>query len=287
MKFLAKLNEIKSRHPDKKISIIIGFPVEHSLSPAMHNNAYKDLKIYDEYAYDKLEVKEDELREFFVDLKHFNIINGCIIGLTCTMPHKINIIQYLDSLGDEAKVIKAVNSVFFDGQKYIGYNTDWYGIERPFKERGIHINNKKVAIIGAGGASRACVYAFKKNDCLISIFNRTIEKAKVLAEEFGCEAFELKDNDDKIGENDIIVNMTNVGMGDLVGKSPVKKEVLKKNHIIFECIYKPSETKLAEYAKEVGAEVILGYEMLLYQGVKQFEIYTSKIPRVEAMKEVL
>ncbi len=285
MKFINKLEEIKLNNPYKKICIIIGSPVEHSLSPAMHNNAYKVANL--NYVFDRIEVKEDELEDFVNDLKIFNKENkGVLIGLTCTMPHKINIIKYLDELKEEARQIKAVNSVFFDGAKYIGYNTDWYGIEKPFLERNIDLNNKKIAIVGAGGASRACIYAFKLHNCEINIFNRTIEKAEKLANEFNCKAFNLYD-DDKISNCDIIVNMTNVGMGELNGKAPINTDILNKNHIVFECIYSPKETKLIKDSLKIGANVIYGWEMLLYQGVEQFRFYTGMEPSINVMKEVL
>ncbi len=286
MKFIGKLEKIKLSNPNKKICIIIGDPVKHSLSPAMHNSAYKIANLG--YIFDRLEVKENELEEFVVDLKEFNKKNnGVLVGLTCTMPHKINIIQYLDELKEEAKQIKAVNSVFFDGIKYIGYNTDWYGIERPFLERNIDLNSKKIAIIGAGGASRACIYTFKVHNCEINIFNRTIEKAENLANEFGCKAFNLYNNDDKIENCDIIVNMTNVGMGVLEEQAPINTNILNKNHVVFECIYSPKETKLIKESIKIGANVIYGWEMLLYQGVEQFKFYTGIEPNINIMKEVL
>lgn len=286
MKFIDELEKIKLNNLNKKICIIIGSPVEHSLSPAMHNNAYKVANL--NYIFDKVKVEEHELEEFVMDLKSFNKkYNGIIVGLTCTMPHKINIIKFLDELKEEVEKIKAVNSVFFDGKKYIGSNTDWYGIEKPFLEKGIDINGKKIAIIGAGGASRACIYVFKKHNCEINIFNRTPEKAKNLANEFDCTAFSLYDNDDKIANCDIIINMTNVGMGEFVGKSPVNTDILNKNHVVFECIYSPKETELVKNALKIGAKVIYGWEMLLWQGVKQFEFYTGVEPNINIMKGAL
>lgn len=286
MKFLEELENIKLENLNKKICIIIGDPVNHSLSPAMHNNAYKSIDVDNKFVFDKLTVKKEELQEFIEDLKNFNDKNQNIIGITCTMPHKENITQYLDDLKNEAKVIKAVNTVLFDGEKYIGYNTDWYGIERPFIEQDIELNEKNVAIIGAGGASRASLYAFKKNTCNINIFNRTKEKADLLAKEFNCNSYNLN-NLEELKNCDIIINTTSVGMGNLINLSPINTNILHKNHIIFECIYNPKKTKLVQEAEKVGAAIIYGWEMLLYQGVKQFKIYTKKSPKIDSMKKIL
>ena len=202
------------------------------------------------------------------------------------MPHKQNVIKYLDEIKEEAKIIGAVNSVLIKDNNYIGYNTDWHGIERPFIERGIKLTKKKVVIIGAGGASRSAIYTFKKNNSIVNIFNRTKEKADLLADEFDCNSYSLQDID-VLKNSNIIINTTNVGMGELENLSPINTDILNKNHIVFECIYKPKETELVKKAKNIGATIIYGWEMLLYQGVKQFEIYTNIKPNVDVMRSIL
>lgn len=286
MKFLQILDELENKYKNLKKCVIIGSPIKHSLSPAMHNAGYKSLNITNNFIFDKIDVEEDELEEFFVDLKNFNKKNKSFIGITCTMPHKINVIKYLDEIKAESKIIKSVNSVLFDGERYIGYNTDWYGIEQPFLEKNINLINKKVAIIGAGGASRSAIYTFKKNHSIVSVFNRTKNKADLLAKEFNISAFDMNDIDE-LATNDIIINATNVGMGELSELSPINTDILNKNHIIFECIYNPKETILVKTAKNVGATVFYGWEMLLYQGVKQFEIYTGLKPNINSLMSVL
>ena len=286
MKFKNELEKIENTYYGKNKCIIIGNPVEHSLSPAMHNTAYKDCDIDNKFIFDKITVKEEELEEFIFDLKCINKKTNSFVGLTCTMPYKQNIIKYLDNLKEEAKIIGAVNSVLIKDNKFMGYNTDWYGIERPFTEKGINLTKKKVAIIGAGGASRSAIYAFKKNNSIVNIFNRTKEKADSLAREFNCNSYNLQDIN-VVRDSDIIVNTTNVGMGELENISPINTDILNKNHIIFDCIYKPKETLLIQKAKKVGTTIIYGWEMLLYQGVKQFEIYTNIKPNVDVMRSVL
>ena len=286
MKFTNELEKIENTYCGKNKCIIIGNPVEHSLSPAMHNIAYKNCNIDNKFIFDKITVKEEDLEEFVCDLKDINEKTNSFTGLICTMPHKQNIIKYLDDIKDEAKIIGAVNSVLIKDNKFIGYNTDWYGIEQPFIERGIDLTNKTVAIIGAGGASRSAIYTFKKNNSVVNIFNRTKEKADLLAKEFGCNSYNLQEVN-ILQNSDIIINTTNVGMGELENLSPISTDILNKNHIVFDCIYKPKETLLIQKAKKVGATIIYGWEMLLYQGVKQFEIYTNIKPNIDVMRSVL
>lgn len=286
MKFKNELEKIENTHFGKNKCIIIGNPVKHSLSPAMHNIAYKNCKIDNKFIFDKITVKEEDLEEFVFDLKEVNKKTNSFIGLTCTMPHKQNIIKYLDNIKDEAKIIGAVNSILIKDNKFIGYNTDWYGIEQPFTERGIDLTNKIVAIIGAGGASRSAIYTFKKNNSVVNIFNRTKEKADLLAREFGCNSYNLQEVN-ILQNSEIIINTTNVGMGELENLAPISTDILNKNHIVFDCIYKPKETLLIQKAKKVGTTIIYGWEMLLYQGVKQFEIYTNIKPNIDVMRSVL
>lgn len=196
MKFVNLLEDLESKYKNIKKCIIIGDPVEHSLSPVMHNKGYESLGIDNQYIFDKINVKEEELDEFINDLKIINEKYKSFVGLTCTMPHKINIIKYLDKINEEAKIIGAVNSVLFNGKEYIGYNTDWFGIEYPFVKRNIELKNKKVAILGAGGASRSAIYTFKKNNSVISVFNRTKEKADRLAKEFDIFSFGLDNKEE-------------------------------------------------------------------------------------------
>lgn len=280
MRIEEKLREIETSNPNKKICIVIGDPVEHSLSPVIHSAGYKSIGLDNQFVFEKMNVAKGELEEFVNTARKFK----SIVGITCTMPHKQSIIKYLDE--NKAQIINAVNTVLCCNGKYTGYNTDWYGIEAPFADRKINLDGKKVAIVGAGGASRAALYTFKKHNCSISILNRTKEKADLLAKEFDCQAFALN-NEEAIESAEIIVNATSVGMGEATNLSPIDISLISKNHIVFECIYKPKETLLVQAAKMVGSEVIYGWEMLLYQGILQFEIYTGRRPIMEIMKNVL
>jgi shikimate dehydrogenase len=263
-----------------KICIIIGDPIEHSLSPKMHNAGYKFLGIDDEYFFLSSKVEAENLEKNIEALKFLNVR-----GITCTIPHKQNVIKYLDKLDETAKEIGAVNTVVNDNGVLTGYNTDWLGIKIPL-EKQVDVKGKKVALIGAGGASQAVAYAIKKMGGELLIFNRTYEKAEKMAKKFGGIACKMEEVD-KIKNCDIIINSTNVGMGKLEGQSLIPLDIINKNHIVFDIIYKPKETALIKRALEIGAKVIYGYEMLLYQGLEQFELYTGKKAPEEVMRGVL
>jgi len=263
-----------------KMCIIIGDPVEHSLSPAMHNAAYKKLGIDDEFVFTACRVSVEKISTVVEAMRVMGIR-----GLTCTIPHKVEIMKYLDKIDEKAKKIGAVNTVVNDNGKLIGYNTDWLGIITPL-EKMMKPKGRSIAIIGAGGAARAAVFGCLEKKAQVKIFNRTVKKGKKLASEFECDAGSL-DEIREVKEYDVIINTTSLGMGDKKNQSPVFKKYLNKNQIIFDAVYTPRKTKLIKDALSVGARVIYGYEMLLYQGLAQFELYTERVAQEDAMREVL
>lgn len=263
-----------------KICMIMGDPVDHSLSPKIHNSAYKALGIDDKFVFLGANIKPEKLADAVSAVRTLGIR-----GLTCTIPHKQTIIQYLDELDEIAKKIGAVNTVVNNKGVLKGYNTDWLGIKIPL-ERMVDIKGKKVALIGAGGASQAIAYAIKKMGGELLIFNRTYEKAERIVEKFGGKAYKTEDYRE-IENCNIIINSTNVGMGKYEGQSPIPLEIINKNHIVFDIVYKPKETALIKRALEVGAKVIYGHEMLLYQGMVQFELYTGVKAPEKIMSNIL
>lgn len=263
-----------------KMCIIIGDPVEHSLSPAMHNAAYEAIGIDDQFVFTAARVDIKDIAKVVEAVRVMNIR-----GLTCTIPHKTAVMKYLDVIDDTAKKIGAVNTVVNDNGILKGYNTDWLGILTPLK-RITNLANKRVAIIGAGGAARSMVYAMTTQGAQVKIFNRTLSKAQDISSEFQCEAASLENIDD-IKSFDIIMNSTSVGMGDMENISPVPNQFISARHIVFDAVYVPYNTKLLQDAQDQGAKIIHGIDMLLYQGAAQFELYTEKQAPEETMKKVL
>lgn len=261
-----------------KICLSIGYPIKTSRSPSIHNAGYKKLGIDDEFVYLRAEVKPKDLKMAIDGVRALGIR-----GVSVTMPHKQEVMKYLDKIAKDAEIIGAVNTIVNNNGKLTGFNTDYIGAITALEEK-VSLKGKKVAVIGAGGAARAIVYGLTKKGARVKIFNRSLDHTKILAKEFGCEYSGL----DSLGQAldmDIVINATPVGMNE--DRSPIDKKFLNKNQIVFDVVYTPKETKLIKEARRKGAKVILGYEMLLYQGIEQFKLYTGFDAPVETMREVL
>lgn len=263
-----------------KINIIIGDPVEHSISPQLHNLAYQHHKLDKDFIYLACRVKKTQLKQAIAGAKALGIN-----GITCTIPHKVNVIKYLDKIDKTAKQIGAVNTILNKNGKLIGYNTDWYGIEAPLKKR-ITLKDKTAAVLGAGGAARAVCYALAKNKIKITVFNRTLEKAKQLASDFKAEYKSINEKH-LLKSYDIVINATPVGMYPNIKDSLLTPKDIAKDQIIFDIVYTPYETQLLKNAKKAGAKIIYGFEMLLYQAILQFKIYTNQTPDEDFLRTQL
>ena len=263
-----------------KICLIIGDPVEHSLSPAMHNVGYEALGIDNHFLFLGARVEAQDIKVVVQAMRKMGIH-----GLTCTIPHKETVIKFLDEIDETAKKIGAVNTILNKNGKLIGFNTDWLGVVIPL-EKITALAGKKILVLGAGGAAKAVVYGLVKKDAKVSIFNRTTKRAIELAKKFGCQSTDLKTKSE-IGYFDIIINTTSVGMKPLEDKTPISTEFINKKQIVFDIVYVPFETKLLKEAKKKDATIIRGIEMLLHQGTAQFEIYTNHKAPEEVMRRVL
>jgi shikimate dehydrogenase len=214
-------------------------------------------------------------------------------GLNVTMPHKNAVMNYLDETDSPAKAIGAVNTILNNQGKLIGYNTDGNGAMIALQENGISPEEKKMLIIGAGGAAKAIAFQAAQEVEELIILNRTSEKAEKLAELL-CKKFGKKVKGgtlsaevlkEELKTTDILVNATSVGMHPDFNMSPVPSDLLRRNLCVMDIIYNPLETKLVKDAKAVGAKVVSGLEMLLYQGAVAFEIWTNCPAPVEVMKK--
>lgn len=268
--------------------MIIGDPVEHSLSPAMHNAAYESLGIDHEFVFVASQVDINNIEKVVDAVRVMGIR-----GLTCTIPHKIEVMKYLDWVDPIAEKIGAVNTVVNDNGTLKGYNTDWLGTVIPLQEllKVEKLEGLSVALIGAGGAARAMAYGVLARGAHLSIFNRSIEKAQKLAQELDAEvqsySVDALEKDGAHNDYDIILNATSLGMGEHVDETPISKSNIEKHHVVFDAVYAPRQTRLLREAAEQGARTIQGVEMLLHQGVAQFELYTKKKAPVEVMRKML
>jgi shikimate dehydrogenase len=263
-----------------KICLIIGDPVEHSLSPAMHNAGYEALGIEDQFVFLGAKVKVEDVGVVTEAMKKMGIH-----GLTCTIPHKTEVMKFLNEIDETARKIGAVNTVLNQNGRLIGFNTDWLGAITPL-EKITNLSGKKVLVLGAGGAARAVIFGLLKKEAHIKIFNRTKEKAIELAKEFNCQVTDLA-KESEIKYFDIIINTTSVGMKPLENKTPIPTNFINNRQIVFDIVYVPYETKLLREAKKRGAKIIHGAEMLLHQGTAQFEIYTGRKAPEKAMRKML
>ncbi len=270
-----------------KTYCIIGDPIEHSLSPAMHNAAFRILNL--DCVYIAMRVKSNELDAAIKSIKNSNIS-----GFNVTMPHKVSIIEYMDKLDESSILADAVNTVDIKDGKMIGYNTDIHGFITPIKERGIILNDKNVLLLGAGGAARAIIIALSKeriNELIIA--NRDIKKANILIDNlkskinvnFDTRFIDLDNAKDYAKNSYLIVNATPLGMKN--EPSIISAKYINPDSIVYDIVYRPMNTPLILEAINANAKVIYGYEMLLEQGAKAFEIWLSiKAPR-DIMKMAL
>jgi shikimate dehydrogenase len=268
-----------------KTYCIIGDPIEHSLSPAMHNAAFNFLKL--ESSYIAYRVTYLELEASICSLKEVGLA-----GFNVTIPHKTRILKYIDVLDRVATQAGAVNTVKNIDSELYGYNTDVGGFLRPLMKRGINLNGLNILLLGAGGAARAVVVALssKAENLKISIINRNIDRAKELAKignTLGakCESFSLDDVLLLSNRADVIVNALPLGMHD--EKSIIDAHNIPTESIVYDIVYKPVLTDLLKNAKQAGATVVYGYEMLLEQGAESFRIWTGIPAPLEVMKKAL
>ena len=267
-----------------KTFAVIGDPIDHSLSPNIHSAAFRELSL--DCSYIAYRIPKDELEEGVESLKKIQIA-----GFNVTIPHKIEMMKYLDKIDESCSLIGAVNTVANNDGVLKGYNTDMDGFLEPLKKRNIDIENSNVLLLGAGGAARAIVAGFAKEKAKsITIANRTIEKANNLAE--FAKKINLDANAitiDNVGESaknyNIIVNATSVGLQN--ESNPISFEGINEKTVVYDIVYLPMNTDFLKKAKEKNAIVVFGYEMLLGQAIRAFEIWHGMEAPYNAMKKAL
>jgi shikimate dehydrogenase len=269
---------------------IIGNPVSQSLSPLMHNAAFKVLEV--DAVYQRFPLTEDELPGFMADLKD----PDCpIFGLNVTVPYKESVLPFLDSLSPFAEKAQSVNTIVINPQrKLAGFNTDGPGFLAHLQELDFVTGGKRIAILGAGGTTRAIITSLcllPQPPAVITLYNRTIVKAENLCQDLAqrmdvsmlkiAETIEEMD----IGLADLLINTTSVG---LHANDPllVPQDLLHKNLLVYDVIYNPSRTPLLKQAKKRGAQIANGLGMLYYQGVLALE-HWADTPVDEQVKIIM
>lgn len=266
---------------------LIGQPVSHSLSPAMHNAAFAADDL--EYTYVCLEVDPDDLPDAVrgaaaLKLRGFNV----------TMPHKRAVARLVDKLDEGARISGAVNTVVIEGSTLRGYNTDGGGMVMACREVGIELSGRRALIVGAGGAAAAIAIAFGGAGVgSLIIANRSLDHATELKKklrEAGLESVEannLDSLDEALEKAEIVVNTTPLGMKEN-DHLPIPEEYLEEGRAICDAVYRPGvETVLVRLARERGASVVSGDRMLLYQGVLAQKLWTGREPNVKVMDNAI
>jgi len=260
---------------------IMGRPVSHSLSPRIHNAAFAAASLNAVY----LPFEVRDAVQFIRRMAHPKTreLAWKLAGLSVTAPHKSTVMQTLDWIEPAAKEIGAVNTIVARDDQLRGYNTDAAGFISSLRKVFGSLMGARCAIIGAGGAARACSWALSEQDADVTILARDIRKAQSLADRFGAKCRELSGA--TYGDFDVVVNATPLGTrGQLENETPATAAQLREVRLAYDLVYNPIETRFIRDARAAGCEVLSGIEMFLAQAVEQFELWTGGPAPVEVMR---
>lgn len=252
---------------------LIGNPVKHSLSPVVHNRAFAAVSYNAIY----LAFHVIDLDAAIKGIKALNFK-----GASVTIPHKVNVIQYLDDVDDAAERIGAVNTIVNRNGKLIGHNTDCRGALEALRTK-TAIEGKSVAVIGAGGAARAIGFGLVSSGAHVSIFNRSPATGERLAADLKSEFCPLSDC--QPDRYEILINTTPVGMYPDNGATPLPKKTLSKEMVVMDIIYNPLKTRLLKKAEAQGCRTISGMTMFVFQAALQFELWTGVKAPLDVMQQ--
>jgi shikimate dehydrogenase len=266
---------------------LIGWPVKHSLSPAMHNAAFQALGLG--WWYELLPVPPGQLGGALAGLSA-----GDFGGANVTVPHKSAVMAYLDEIDDAARSIGAVNTISVQGKRLLGHNTDAAGFVGALREAGLEPSGRRALVLGAGGAARAVAYALGQAGCAVAIYNRTVKRAAELVHDMqglglcapvawvpGGTALDELD----LARFDLLVNATAAGMWPNSEDTPWPEALSLPSHLtVFDLVYNPLETRLLRQARQAGARTIDGLGMLVWQGALAFELWTGQKPPADLMR---
>jgi len=248
---------------------VIGNPVRHSLSPIIHNGAFRRLGWNAVYLAFEVKNVEEALRG----------VRGLgVRGVSVTIPFKTEVLPFLDRVEGLAKKVGAVNTILNRRGRLIGYNTDWEGALEALEQK-VDLGGKKIVLLGAGGAARAIGFGLRERGLRLIVVNRSKERGLALGKELKCDYLPISSLARmKAGEfeADVIINATSLGMYPRDGETPVPKKLLTKGMLVMDIVYEPLRTRLLREAKEKGCVTVDGLEMLIRQGIAQFEIWTGR-----------
>lgn len=257
-------NDGNNGRSNAAVYAVFGNPIRHSLSPLLHNTAFRRLGIngvYVPFCVQDIAVAVSAIRELGMK------------GVSVTLPFKSAVIPFLDRMDESALAIGAVNTIVNNNGELIGYNTDWSGAMAALTSL-VNIAEKRIAILGAGGTARAICFGVKKYGAIPLIINRSAPRGEALAHEWGISFYTSKEW--RQVEADILINTTPMGMNPLAAELPLPTEALSRFSVVMDIIYNPLETMLLREAKKAGAQTISGTEMFVQQGAQQIQLWTGK-----------
>ena len=250
--------------------LVIGNPIEHSLSPKLHNYWFEKNNI--DANYDRRKIDKSEIQEIINEIK-----DNKLDGINVTVPFKTNVIPFLDMLSKEAQITQSVNTIYTHDKKLVGHNTDIKGFELSLKDTRFDLNNKSIFILGAGGVVPSIIYALEKlGVSKISVSNRTKEKAEDLKKNF--PNIDLVDWGDQ-AEFDIIINATSLGLSK-EDNIDLNFNNINKEKLFYDVIYNPKETNFLKTGKSLGCKVSNGKMMFIYQALEAFKLWHKVQPQI-------
>ncbi|WP_299977478.1 shikimate dehydrogenase [Desulfobacula sp.] len=260
-----------------QVYCVFGNPIRHSKSPEIHNACFQQHQINAVY----LAFKIDEISKGITAMKTLNIK-----GASVTIPFKKSIMNHLDWIDEDALNINAVNTVVNKDGKLLGYNTDYKAAIAPLKTIGI--KDKRVCIIGAGGAARAVAYGIHKKKGGLVIINRNKERGESLALKYKADFIPMDEIDKMDDINpDIIINTTSIGMHPNIDNLAFPSNYMNSQMVVMDIVYNPLRTKLLSEAQKKGCTTIDGLSMFLYQGAAQFKLWTGISPDIKLMRQAV
>ncbi len=272
------------RHLDKETQIfgLIAGNTSYSTSPFMHNAAFAERKINAVFIPYQIVNVGDFLQRMVK--KETREIGLNFAGFSVTNPHKQAVMPFLDEIDAAAAEIGAVNTIKVDGGKLIGHNTDAQGFIQPLIDLYGELAGTKAAVIGAGGAARACIYMLRKHGAEVTVFARDTSRAAGVAEEFGAAIEELTGSPSLLKGQDIVINATPLGTkGESEGVSPVSADQLSGASLAYDLVYNPAATRFLKEAELAGVRTLGGLDMLVAQGAQQFRLWLDDAAPEEAM----
>ena len=258
--------------------LVIGNPIEHSLSPKLHNYWFKKNNIFANYA--KRKINKSEIQEVISEIK-----DNRLDGINVTVPFKNDVIPYLDKLSEESQITQSVNTIYINDKKLVGHNTDIKGFELSLKETQFDLKNKSIFILGAGGVVPSIIYALGKlGVSKIIVSNRTKQKAENFKKNF--PNISVVDWGDQ-PEFDMIINATSLGLSNK-DKVNLNFKNISGEKLFYDVIYNPKETNFLRTGKNLGCQVSNGKMMFIYQAFEAFKLWHKVKPKInEELKNFL